>query len=323
MSHLDNISPIDVYKLVLIGKISRFPKDFWNSLDSDVYVPEITKFLIEDILKWNNLDIKNKLRKKTFEENKLRGMLYLKYRDSPYQAITSAYPERNYKPWDFVNTPNSHWQGEQGKLNAKVAIKWLFEEKLKWTIEDIKNNANQQVFTENNLLGMLKKAFDSDLFTAIDFVYPGQFKRWEVGVHVRNNYWNKEEGILATKWLIEVRLKWSDLDIKKYFNKQIFMDNGLYGMLQMCFNSSPYEAINTTYPDKFKEWELPYVPKNFWNEKTCYEAMKWLIEENLNISKNDNIKKYISKNILISKGLCVPFDKYGINGLIKLYREHQ
>ena len=79
-----------------------------------------------------------KLRKRTFEDYKLRGMLYIKYNDSPYNAITSAYPEKNYKPWNFVNTPNNYWQGIEGKKNATEAIKWLFEDKLKWSMKDIK-----------------------------------------------------------------------------------------------------------------------------------------------------------------------------------------
>lgn len=264
---MDNLSGIEIYKSILNGSRTRFPRYFWNCKESDIYAPKITRYLIESILNWDNDDVKKKLRKRTFQDYKLAGMLSIKYDSSPYKAITAAYPEKNYRPWDFVNAINNYWQGEEGKKNAAKAIKWLLEEELKWDIQDIKENISHQVFIDNNLLGMLKRAFNFDLFEAIDCVYPGTFKRWEIGTHVRNDYWTEEEGILTTKWLIEDKLEWNKADIKKFYNKQIFIDNDLYGMLQVCFNSSPYEALNKAYPGEFNEWKIPYVPNNFWNKK--------------------------------------------------------
>ena len=49
-------------------------------------------------------------------------------------------------------------------------------------------------------------------------------------------------------------------------------------MLNTCFNNSPYQAINTAYPNKFKEWEFNLVPKNFWTTEKGAEATRWLIE---------------------------------------------
>ncbi|MFW6024881.1 MAG: hypothetical protein ACOCRX_00920 [Candidatus Woesearchaeota archaeon] len=310
---------VDIYKMLLNDEITRFPKYFWHCEDSNIYAPKIIKYLIEDVLEWDSNDIKKKLRKKTFEDNKLRGMLYHKYDDSPYKAIFAAYPDRNYKSWDFVNTPNNYWQGEQGRKNAIKATKWLIEEKLKWDMKDIKEKINYKIFVEHNLLGMLKRVFDTSIYKAIDSAYPGVFKRWELGEHVRNNFWTIEEGKLATKWLIEEKLKWNDEMIRKKLNKQVFIDNDLYGMLQRCFNASPYLAINSIYPNKFKQWELPYVTLGFWNEENCTKAFKWLVEDKLKIKNKDNIKKYISKEILMQNGMCIPYEKYGVKRLIKEY----
>ena len=71
---------------------------------------------------------------------------------------------------------------------------------------------------------MLKKAFNCRLFEAIDATYPGKFKKWQIGDHVKNDHWTKEEGILAVKWLIEDKLKWNDKDIKENYSKQIYQD---------------------------------------------------------------------------------------------------
>lgn len=279
-----DLNPIEIYELVRNGKIKTFPNHFWVCDESAVYAPQITRYLIENILNWTDDDVKEKLRKFTFRENNLGGLICSKYNDSPFAAITAAYPENNFHAWDFVNAPNDYWQGEKGRENAIAATKWLIEEKLKWSENEIIENLTQNAFTENNLLGMLKKAFNCNLFEAIDATYPGKFKKWEIGVHVKNDYWNKDEGILAVKWLIEHKLKWNDKDIKENYSKQIYQDNNLYGMIQSCFNSSPFEAINSAYPNRFKEWQLPNVPRNFWNSKeNCINATIWLIEEKLKI----------------------------------------
>lgn len=302
--------------------MAKFPKYFWNCSGSDIYAPKIVRYLMEDVLGWSDEDIKKNLRKETFRDYKLAGMLSIKYDNSPYKAITKAYPERNYKAWDFVNAPNNYWQGEDGRENAIEAVKWLIEEKLKWSMEDVRKNINHQVFIDHNLLGMLKKVFNSVLFDAIDSAYPGVFKRWELGGHVANDYWTEKEGILATRWLIEEKLKWTDDDVKKYYGKQIFIDNNLYGMIQRCFNTSPYEALNKAYPGRFNEWELICTPQNFWTkEENVLKAIKWLIEDKLRLDREE-IRKKINGEVLKKNGLVVSIEKYGVRGLIELYLKH-
>lgn len=282
--NLSELTVIEIYELVRSGKLKKFPMYFWECDESNEYAPKLTRYLIENILAWSDEDIKKKIRKNTFRENSLGGLICIKYNDSAFAAITSAYPEKNFHPWDFVNTPNDYWQGEKGKENAIAATRWLIEEKLKWSEKEIIEKLNQQVFSQNNLIGMLKRAFSCNLFEAIEATYPGKFKKWQIGDHVKNNHWNKDEGIIAVKWLIEDKLKWNDQDIKKNYSKQIYKDNNLYGMIQSCFNASPFEAINSAYPNCFKEWELPNVPRNFWNSKeNCINATKWLIEEKLKL----------------------------------------
>lgn len=45
------------------------------------------------------------------------------------------------------------------------------------------------------------------------------------------------------------------------YAKQIYQDNNLYGMIQRCFNSSPFEALNTAYPNKFKRMGIAKCSK--------------------------------------------------------------
>jgi len=86
---------------------------------------------------------------------------------------------------------------------------------------------------------------------ALDAVYPGKFKPWEVS-SVHHNYWTLANGVMATKWIIEEILELTNEEIIKKLPLSVFKKNGLGGMLQKCYNSSPSKAINCAYPGRFK-----------------------------------------------------------------------
>ena len=113
---------------------------------------------------------------------------------------------------------------------------------------------------------MLQYCFNSSLYQAINTTYPNKFKEWEFK-RTPKNFWTKEKGIEATKWLIEEKLKLTDDELKEQLSVKLFKDNGLVGMLKYCFNNSPYRAINETYPNKFK-------PEDFKNSSKYSEETK-------------------------------------------------
>jgi hypothetical protein len=87
------------------------------------------------------------------------------------------------------------------------------------------------------------------------------------------------------------------------------------GMLQSCFNSSPFEAINAAYPNKFKPWELPKVPICFWNSKeNCIAALKWVTKEKLKLAPS-MAKKSLRRNMLRENGLALLCGKYTMDQL--------
>lgn len=108
--------------------------------------------------------------------------------------------------------PQGFWQGKEGLENAKKLIKYLFEERLEWNDEQVLKNLSAKVFYDNRLGGMLQILFDSHPIEAYNFAYPGKFKPWEFR-QVPANFWSRETGIAATKWLIEEKLKWSDNEV--------------------------------------------------------------------------------------------------------------
>jgi len=75
------------------------------------------------------------------------------------------------KEWQILNI--AHWTEEK----AKCALKWLFEEKLKWSYEEIAEKINSKVFFDNGLGGLYSNYFKHNTTKVINYVYPGKFRR--------------------------------------------------------------------------------------------------------------------------------------------------
>lgn len=236
---------------------------------------------------------------KVFYDNRLGGMLQILFDSHPIEAYNFTYPGK-FKPWEFRQVPANFWSRETGI----AATKWLIEEKLKWSDKEVIEKLTWDVYRANGLGGMLQHVFNHSPFAAITHAYPEKFKAWEFR-HTPKKHWNKENALVATKWLIEDKLKWNEEDIRKNLSVKTFKDNDLGGMLACSFSNSPYDAINNVYPNKFKPWELKNAPMNFCNKETAILATKWLVEEKLKLSKED-----------IAKISRADFKKFGLAGMV-------
>lgn len=246
MVRLENYDAIEVYKNVLSGRVKIFPKNFWQGIEGKNNAIECTRYLIEKILAYSDDDIRKNLSQKIFKDYKLRGMLLICFNKSPYLAINTVYPNR-FKPWEFKQSPRGVWT----KSTAIEATKWLIEEKLKFSDEEIKKNLSAKLFKQNNLGGMLAVVYKDKPFMAINDAYPGRFKEWDF--NCGNDFWTDEKAIEAVKWLIEEKLNLTDNELKLRLSKKMFNQNNLGGLLGCKFSYRPYNAINFAYPNKFKE----------------------------------------------------------------------
>ena len=68
--------------------------------------------------------------------------------------------------------PIDFWSGIDSLNTAKTIIKYLFENILKWTIEDIKSKPIYDLFCENRLGYMLKNLFNNSAYQAVIYAYP-------------------------------------------------------------------------------------------------------------------------------------------------------
>jgi hypothetical protein len=190
----------------------------------------------------------------------------------------------------IAQLPYGFWRCDKGKEHSKIAIKYLIEEHLGLELKDVPKKVTAKTFHEAGLFRILVEFFDSSYFKALDFVYPGQFKPWEFPKGM-TGIWNGEEGyqrsLEAIKHIIEsLDIHHEEIPLKITY--QTFKDFGLGGMLQTLFNSSPYQAINAVYPNDFRPWE--FSVKNYWRnatKETALEAVKWLVEDKLQLTQND------------------------------------
>ena len=251
LSHCFNNSPIKAIELTYPNKFkpwefNQVPHGYW---DDDQNKINAIHWLIEEKLKLIDEELKEQLSAQMFTDNGLSGMLAYCFDASPIKAIEFAYPGK-FKPWEFPQVPLGYWEDINHGIEA---TRWLIEEKLKLTDEELKEQLSAKLFTDNDLGSMLKHCFDSSPYRAVNAAYPGKFKPWEFSYSIRGYWEDISNGIEATRWLIEEKLKLTDDELKEQLSIKLFEENGLSSVLRNCFDWSPYRAINAAYPGKFKK----------------------------------------------------------------------
>lgn len=241
------LSPVEVYQLVLAGKLKRFPTGFWVRPEALGNAVEILKYLFESVLQWTHEDIKKYCSQKLFARYKLKGMFNHVFNDSPFQAVNAVYPGQ-FKEWELNRVPPNFWTEETGIR----ATKWLIEERLQWTEDDIREKICLKVFIDNRLYGMLQTVYHESVWQAVNAAYPNRFREWELR-KTPVNFWSEETAIRACKWLLEERLKWTDREIIDRLMIKTFYIHGLRTMIKKVYNYNIYKALNAAYPGRFRE----------------------------------------------------------------------
>lgn len=211
---------------------------------------------------------------------------------------------KNGKPF-----PRNTWKDKDGNINydnAKIVVKLLIEDVLKWSDKQVVSNLSADTFKSNKLFSMLKRVFNYSVFNAIDAAYPGKYKPW-LFKRVTQDYWNLNTAKEATIWLINERLKIKEEEIPTKLSVRVFYANGLAGMIQKLFNASLFATVNNAYPNKFAPWMFTKVSDGYWNKQTGVEALKWLIEKKLKWGEKE-VKHYFSAKVLKAYGLTAMLD---------------
>jgi len=167
-----------IYEEIQKGKRKKFPQGSWDDEGQAIIM---VKYLLEEKLKWGKTQVCRGLDTMTFRKHGLGGMLYQCFNNSVYEAVSRTYPNE-YKRWELSRTPNGFWTSETGI----EATKWLLEEKLKWSREEICDRLRRETFLENGLSGMLLTCYENSPFKALIAAYPGEYTPEDVKCTPRN-----------------------------------------------------------------------------------------------------------------------------------------
>lgn len=258
-SKINGLTCIEVYEMVLKNEIKQFPSRFWQDI-SDLELKELLKYFFETKLEWTIDDIKNNMNSYIFGEYKLSGMAQTIFEGSPFKVVDFTYPNK-IKEWELNWATLNYWTMDKCIEVTKEILK-----KEEWTEEDIKTKPVYELLKKYGVTTIYVSNFNGTSYNLINAIYPNKFKPWEI-LYAPKNYWNVETGKQAIKWMIEEKLKWTTEDIKEKYGYNIFKKFKLNGMLNAVFKSSPYKAINATYPNRFKEEDFKHVPINYWKNK--------------------------------------------------------
>jgi len=304
-------SPEGVYKMVLDGVIPRFPNGFWSMPLNNVYAARCTRYLIEVVLKLNRQQVCDNISVTVIKKYKLASMLST-LGLSVFDVLENAYPGE-FKPWE-LNFVSNYWTKE----NYMLAIDWLINEKLGWTLEDVKNNMSVKVIRDNKLGSPLLMYYNESLSAMlVDYYGEEKLKPWELKkTYVPNNYWNDKTVKYAMTWLFKEKLKWSIEEVKDNFCGEVLDDNGLGTVRNTHINGSLYNAVRMVYGNEIMPWELKKITNDFWGVRSN-EIMALKYVRDMNGWTNREFTEKLSKNILADNELLGLYKRYSSLDSIK------
>lgn len=233
------LPPAKVYELACLGEIKRVPRGFWNKETAVA----VMKWLIEEKYQLTEEELKKRWTHRFLIENRLQSMIQRVFLNNAYEAINAVYPGR-FKPWEFRSIEDGYWTDE----TLVEAVRWLIDDKLKLTEDEIKYLWSYKFLEEHQLANAVSVFFKGrSLFELLNLAYPNRFKPWELG-NVPKGFWNEKTSAEATKWLIETKLKMTPQEAQKIGLYKIFKEHKIAGALNV-YNSSPAAALRAAYPE--------------------------------------------------------------------------
>ncbi len=215
---------------------------------------------------------------------------------------------------------------EKRSRKSIKAVVWYLVHILDIKKEEIPKKLSFDTFREFSLQHYLWVFFNNSPYRAVNYAYPDQFYPYEM-LRVPNGYWGSEKkkgggrsrAIKALKKALESTEYPSEL-YPKITTYKFFVEMRLTFPLNKFFDWSQFAYLDAAFPGKYKPWEMNFSSKGFFDKKeNVVLAVKWMIEEKMNIPMNDltvydvwesGIGKKITKEIFSFYGLRVILAQY-------------
>lgn len=305
---------VEIYEEILSGKRRFFPKGTWKEDTQREIIKLLTRHLVDDILKWNEKEIKDNWNLELIKKWKLGGACSICFKDSPYQMLDAAFPNR-FEPWEFKSTPKNYWTKEKA---LEVLYYWI-EEKEQLSREELLNTFDHRWLKERYLDSPLQIHWNSSPYQILNEAYPNQFQPWELKKGANNCWKSKEESLKIFRDIVQ-NLNLSTEDMKEQYSLHWVIQQGLRTPLNKFFRDSPYEMLNAAFPGQFKPWDLRVAPNKTWMNKG--EAITIIRNEietsSISISELHRIGV---KKWMIEKKMITPFSKFWKDSPVKMLAE--
>ncbi len=214
-----------------------------------------------------------------------------------------------------------YWTGINAKDNAREITKHLFEDILKWSIDDIKNCSLREVFFDNRLGGMVNSTFDGSVFDAIINAYP------ELG-----EYYGQSE--------VKNKIEREEKDRIQYSDEELIenIKNKTKELNRPPFAREMENPDGNIYTVRFKGWEKALIAAGVVEDiykdivysveekKTIETIFKDFVLDNERFPNMDEVLDTISKGELKTyfrsySGLCEYLESnYSKDELIKILK---
>lgn len=168
--------------------------------------------------------------------------------------------------------------GTTNRYHAKVVVKHLIEDILKWSEKDVIKNYNADLLKKYKLRGMMALVFGGSPIDALENAYPGKHEAKEMQATCA-----RHDDDIFQKESIRLRKLLNGLsheEIVKQYTKEFWRKNRFAVLVHPRYMSiTKFQLLDMTFPNEFREWEFT-VPNGFWaigeNRK---RATLWLMEK--------------------------------------------
>jgi len=263
---------------------SHVPPGYW---DTPTHRQEAIRWLIESRLGLSPESIadavhEGHITKRDFSDAGLTWLIKNVYRWSVADALAEAYP--TLLPWERCRrVQTTLWKGKTGRVLAAEAIRWALKRaglaqddlRVQSAAHEIKASLRKW-----HLIGAFTIGFGGDAVSALEAVFPGCYRPWEI-THMPRDAWSDPAlRAEAVRWLL-AKLGISPAEIPRSvaqgrLTPDTFKDAGLDGLLRVT--GSVWRAISDVFPGRFARWELGAVPRSYWRSRVhVQEAVRWAL----------------------------------------------
>ena len=197
----------------------------------------------------------------------------------------------------------------------------LIEKVYRIPINEIPDRVNYELFRKSGIVTFLWAFYKNSAFRAVIDAYPDEVIPWKFKKKP-NGFWRGKYGYERAK----DAMKWfcskngiNSVEDCSGVDTSSFISEGLGGLLEFHFNSSPYLALKSVFPN-LKPWKIGRAPKGYYkNKNNQIEAILGYLMDNF----VPTILEYNPEEVY-ETGLRVfvckdDMNKYGLRGLLAKY----